>query len=44
MTDSLEGWVFILSFDGREVREAARVSLGRTEGGEVVQAATAVWL
>ena len=44
ITDSLEGWVFVLSFDGREVREAARVGLGRTEGGEVVQAATAVWL
>jgi carboxy-cis,cis-muconate cyclase len=44
MTDSQEGWVFILSFDGKEIREAARVSLGKTEGGEVVQAATAVWL
>jgi carboxy-cis,cis-muconate cyclase len=44
MTDSQEGWVFILSFDGKEIREAARVSLGKTESGEVVQAATAVWL
>lgn len=44
MTDSLEGWVFILSFDGKEVREVARVNLGKTEGGAVVQAATAVWL
>jgi carboxy-cis,cis-muconate cyclase len=44
MTDSLEGWVFILRFDGNEVTEAARVSLGKTNSGEVVQAATAVWL
>lgn len=44
MTDSLEGWVFILSFDGKEVKEVARVNLGKTEGGAVVQAATAVWL
>ena len=44
MTDSEEGWVFVLSFDGKEVREVARVSLGRTEEGKVVQAATAVWL
>jgi carboxy-cis,cis-muconate cyclase len=44
MTDSHEGWVFILSFDGKEVKEAARVSLGKTESGDVVQAATAVWL
>jgi carboxy-cis,cis-muconate cyclase len=44
MTDSLEGWVFMLSFDGKEVKEVARVSLGQTDAGEVVQAATAVWL
>jgi carboxy-cis,cis-muconate cyclase len=44
MTDSLEGWVFMLSFDGKEVREVARVSLGQTNAGDVVQAATAVWL
>lgn len=44
MTDSLEGWVFILSFDGKEVREVARMNLGKTETGGVVQAATAVWL
>jgi carboxy-cis,cis-muconate cyclase len=44
MTDSLEGWVFMLSFDGEEVKEVARVSLGKTDAGEVVQAATAVWL
>ena len=44
MTDSLEGWVFILSFDGKEVKEVARVNLGKTDSGEVVQAATALWL
>lgn len=44
MTDSLEGWVFILSFDGKEVKEVARVNLGKSDSGEVVQAATALWL
>ena len=44
MTDSEEGWVFMLSFDGHEIKEVARLSLGTTEGGEVVGAATAVWL
>ena len=44
MTDSEEGWVFALSFDGREIKEIARVNLGKTEDGEVRQAATAVWL
>lgn len=44
MTDSEEGWVFALSFDGKEIREVARVSLGKTEEGNVKQAATAVWL
>lgn len=44
MTDSEEGWVFALSFDGREIKEEARVNLGKTEEGEVVGAATAVWL
>ncbi|TKA82632.1 hypothetical protein B0A55_00755 [Friedmanniomyces simplex] len=44
LTDSEEGWVFMLSFDGKEMGEVARLSLGRTEEGEVVQAATAVWL
>lgn len=46
MTDSQEGWVFILSFDrakGR-IEEVTRLSLGKTEEGEVVQAATAVWM
>nr|POE79574.1 muconate cycloisomerase 1 [Quercus suber] len=44
MTDSEEGWVFILSFDGTEVQEVARRSLGKTDDGQVVGAATAVWL
>ena len=44
MTDSEEGWVFILSFDGREVKEVARVGLGKTDSGELVGAATAIWL
>jgi len=44
MTDSEEGWVFMLAFDGKEVREVARLNLGKTEEGEVVKAATAVWL
>ncbi|KAF2481611.1 muconate cycloisomerase I, MLE, partial [Neohortaea acidophila] len=44
MTDSEEGWVFMLSFDGKKIAEVARVSLGKTEEGEVVGAATAVWL
>lgn len=44
MTDSEEGWVFILSFDGLELKEVARVNLGRTDDDEVVQAASVVWL
>lgn len=44
MTDSEEGWVFVLSFDGQHITEVARVNLGKTEDGKVVQAATAVWL
>ncbi|KAF2766083.1 muconate cycloisomerase I, MLE [Teratosphaeria nubilosa] len=46
MTDSEEGWVFILNFDTEKGRiaEVARVNLGKTDAGEVVKAATAVWL
>jgi carboxy-cis,cis-muconate cyclase len=44
MTDSEEGWVFVLSFDGKEIQEVARLNLGKTEEGEVVGCATAVWL
>jgi len=36
LTDSEEGWVFMLAFDGRKVKEVARVRLE--------EAATAVWL
>lgn len=43
LTDSEEGFVFILSFDGRCLREVARVQL-KTDDGEVATAATAVWL
>lgn len=43
LTDSEEGWVSILGFKGK-VSEVARVNLGKTEDGQVVQAATAVWL
>lgn len=44
MTDSQEGWVFMLSFDGKVIKEVARVNLGKTDKGDIVQAATAVWL
>ncbi|KAL9107521.1 MAG: hypothetical protein Q9227_007623 [Pyrenula ochraceoflavens] len=52
LTDSEEGWVVVLGFDGVEVREVAGVQLeweGEDEGqgerkGGVVGAATAVWL
>lgn len=46
MTDSQEGWVLILQFDAEKgkIAEVTRLSLGRTEEGETVQAATAVWM
>jgi carboxy-cis,cis-muconate cyclase len=44
MTDSEEGWVFILSFDGQKIQEVARLNLGKTDDGEVVGCATAIWL
>ncbi|GAB1727344.1 hypothetical protein NU195Hw_g7787t1 [Hortaea werneckii] len=44
MTDSEEGWVFILGFDGKRIREVQRVNLGRTDDGAIVKSATAVWL
>lgn len=44
MTDSEEGWVFVLGFDGAKVSEVARLNLGKTDDGDIVQAATAVWL
>ena len=44
LTDSEEGWVFVLAFEGGKIREVARVNLGKTEEGEVAKAATALWL
>ncbi|KAG8627515.1 hypothetical protein KVT40_004998 [Elsinoe batatas] len=43
LTDSQEGLVFILAFDGEKLHEAARVEL-KLESGDVAGAATAVWL
>ena len=43
MTDSQEGFVFILSFDGSKISEVARTQL-RGEDGKNLAAATAVWL
>lgn len=52
LTDSEEGWVVILGWNGRRFREVAATKLGSEEGDgekgqgqgqEVVQAATAVW-
>ena len=44
LTDSDEGFVFILSFDGSSIEEVARCKLPAGESGEVAGAATAVWL
>lgn len=45
MTDSLEGLVFLLGFDGEKVQEIARVKLKDEEDEMLtVKAATAVWL
>jgi carboxy-cis,cis-muconate cyclase len=44
MCDSEEGIVFILSFDGKNMSEVARVNLGKTEDGKAIGAATPVWL
>lgn len=44
MTDSDQGFVFMLSFDGKQIQEVARLNLGKNDGGEVVGCATAVWL
>ncbi|GAA5882037.1 hypothetical protein JCM16303_005572 [Sporobolomyces ruberrimus] len=43
LTDSEQGWVFVLAFDGKELKEVARTKL-EYQGQEVVGAATAVWL
>nr|OQO19968.1 hypothetical protein B0A51_15717 [Rachicladosporium sp. CCFEE 5018] len=44
LTDSEEGLVMVLSFDGEVFKEVARVALGETDDGQIIQAATAVWL
>ncbi|KAF4554238.1 Lactonase-like protein 2 [Elsinoe fawcettii] len=43
LTDSEEGFVFILSFDGKKLWEVARVQL-KLDSGDDAGAATAVWL
>jgi len=43
LTDSQEGYVFILSFDGARFKEAARTQL-IGEDGKPLASATAVWL
>jgi carboxy-cis,cis-muconate cyclase len=43
MTDSQEGYVFVLAFDGKEITEVARTQLVG-EDGKSLAAATAVWL
>ena len=43
LTDSQEGWVFVLGFDGQRVSELARLKLVE-QGVDIVKAATAVWL
>lgn len=43
LTDSEEGWVFVLSFNGARLKEEARVKLGNGQS-QVSAAATAVWL
>ena len=44
LSDSEEGFVFILSFDGSKIAEVARCKLEPEEAGMVAGAATAVWL
>ncbi|KAG9944157.1 Muconate cycloisomerase 1, partial [Aureobasidium melanogenum] len=43
MTDSQEGYVFMLAFDGKKIKEIARTQL-LGEDGKSLAAATAVWL
>jgi carboxy-cis,cis-muconate cyclase len=43
MTDSQEGYVFMLAFDGNKITEVARTQL-IGEDGKALAAATAVWL
>ncbi|GAA6008962.1 hypothetical protein JCM11491_003848 [Sporobolomyces phaffii] len=44
LTDSEQGFVFVLGFDGERIEEVARTKLEYGDGDEVVGAATAVWL
>lgn len=45
LTDSQGGCVFVLSFDGQEMAEVARLKVtDGVDAGEVVRCATAVWL
>ncbi|EMF13332.1 putative isomerase YbhE [Sphaerulina musiva SO2202] len=44
LCDSEEGWVSILSFDGKVIQEVSKVNLGKAKDGKVVGAATPVWL
>ena len=44
MTDSEEGCVFILSFNGKSIKEVTRLNLGKTDEAKVMGVATAVWL
>jgi len=44
LTDSQEGYVFVLSFNGIHIEEVARVKLEGRNSGEIVGAATAIWL
>ncbi|KAF7846003.1 hypothetical protein BT93_L5626 [Corymbia citriodora subsp. variegata] len=43
LTDSQEGWVFVLGFDGKKFHEAGRTKL-LDDDGKSVACATAVWL
>lgn len=44
LTDSEEGWVFVLGFDGNRIQEVARCKLESESSGAAAGAATAVWL
>ncbi|GAA5837593.1 hypothetical protein JCM5353_003263 [Sporobolomyces roseus] len=44
LTDSEEGFVFVLAFDGKKITEVARTKLKYGDEDKVVGAATAVWL
>ncbi|PSS00968.1 hypothetical protein BD289DRAFT_285257 [Coniella lustricola] len=44
LTDSEQGWVTILGWNGKAFREVAATRLGARDDDSVVQAATAVWV